>query len=68
MEKINIKDAHSYIQIYKAGFLDGYVQASPVGKKITWEKVWKHCVKAFERRFKVEKIHNRAKKEVLKNG
>jgi hypothetical protein len=55
MEKINIKDAESYIQIYKAGFIDGYVSASPPDKNISWEKIWKKCVHAFEKRFKVMK-------------
>ena len=49
-----IEEARGMLEMYKRGFLDGYLYASKT--KIKKEKVWKlikqDCLKSFEKSFK----------------
>lgn len=63
-----IAQGQDYLEFYKTGFLDGYIQANRTrGRFANEEKVWTlikyMCVKAFEMRFgkKLNKMINKAK-------
>lgn len=44
-----ILEMHKMMEIYKAGFLDGFECAK--GKEIKWKTIFKRCSKAFNKRF-----------------
>ncbi len=48
------EEAQALLEMYKAGFLDGYKFASKTRIKKVWEWIKEDCKKAFDKRFNVK--------------
>jgi len=44
-----ILELHKMMEIYKAGFIDGYCKAK--GRSVLWRTIYKKCGQAWDKRF-----------------
>lgn len=51
--------AKEYIEIYKAGFIDGWTKGG--NKKTDWKKLSETCFECWKKRFKFEKKEEKTK-------